>query len=369
MSLYSVARDLSVVREAAKPAGNRHSSRRAFRRDLPAKTVDASLRRAVRSLDRAEGSILLWFYEMSRRKLYACFGYPTMQQYALERDVAQAKQRTLKQHGPRANQAELGAASSKAGTTEVSSRLKAGSAMSAQAAGADQCAATPEQRAATMGQQAAAPDQHAATMDQPEALPDALVTIPLRFSPMQLARFESIRERLHKARIIPSNSTREEMVLDALDALLEGGEAEVSRQENPAARGDLGPRGPKPSPYHIVIYECEHCRKSHVQTDRGARPLSGAEQEAASCDAIIARPGERRRQTIPPRTKEAVLKRDGHQCRAPGCKRRRYLEIHHVIPRAKGGSNKLGNLAALCSHCHRLWHERGWDIQALRPVG
>lgn len=30
-----------------------------------------------------------------------------------------------------------------------------------------------------------------------------------------------------------------------------------------------------------------------------------------------------------------------------------HLEIHHIKPRAKGGSNKLRNLIALCPECHR----------------
>ena len=32
------------------------------------------------------------------------------------------------------------------------------------------------------------------------------------------------------------------------------------------------------------------------------------------------------------------------------------LEVHHVVPLIKGGSNDLGNLVTLCSACHRGAH-------------
>lgn len=29
---------------------------------------------------------------------------------------------------------------------------------------------------------------------------------------------------------------------------------------------------------------------------------------------------------------------------------------HHIVPRSKGGSNTLANIAGLCEHCHSLVH-------------
>ena len=60
----------------------------------------------------------------------------------------------------------------------------------------------------------------------------------------------------------------------------------------------------------------------------------------------------------------AALKRaDGH-CEMPDCQtplfRRHdgsnYLEVHHILPLAKGGPDSLDNVAALCPRCHRLLH-------------
>ena len=78
----------------------------------------------------------------------------------------------------------------------------------------------------------------------------------------------------------------------------------------------------------------------------------------APCDATICRNGKRNTTTIPPRVRREVLARDKHRCEAPGCGRTRFLEVHHLVPRYKGGSNQIENLLTLCGSCHRLWHEK-----------
>ena len=49
--------------------------------------------------------------------------------------------------------------------------------------------------------------------------------------------------------------------------------------------------------------------------------------------------------------RERVLKRDHYRC----CNCRRYrpdLEVHHIVPKAKGGSHHVHNLVTLCQWCH-----------------
>jgi 5-methylcytosine-specific restriction endonuclease McrA len=41
-----------------------------------------------------------------------------------------------------------------------------------------------------------------------------------------------------------------------------------------------------------------------------------------------------------------------------GCGQTRFLEIHHLVPRAAGGKNRQDNLVTLCASCHRLLHEK-----------
>lgn len=51
------------------------------------------------------------------------------------------------------------------------------------------------------------------------------------------------------------------------------------------------------------------------------------------------------------RRRRAVIKRDGDRCRR--CGSGADLTLDHVIPKARGGSNKLSNLQLLCEPCNR----------------
>ena len=53
--------------------------------------------------------------------------------------------------------------------------------------------------------------------------------------------------------------------------------------------------------------------------------------------------------------KQAARARDNYTCQCCGKKNCR-LEVHHLLPRTRGGSNKLANLITLCSDCHQLAH-------------
>ncbi|MFC1573371.1 HNH endonuclease, partial [Candidatus Eisenbacteria bacterium] len=110
--------------------------------------------------------------------------------------------------------------------------------------------------------------------------------------------------------------------------------------------------------YRIIIYQCSTCQSSFVRTDRGQKRISATEFETIKCDAIVEENGRRSRSTIPPSFRNRVLARDQHRCQTPGCKRSRFLEVHHIHPMALGGSNRPENLITLCSGCHRLRHSR-----------
>ena len=55
---------------------------------------------------------------------------------------------------------------------------------------------------------------------------------------------------------------------------------------------------------------------------------------------------------IPAYTKKLVFIRDNHRC--VKCGSTKNLEIHHIIPHARGGSNRLENLQLLCRSCNRM---------------
>jgi len=82
--------------------------------------------------------------------------------------------------------------------------------------------------------------------------------------------------------------------------------------------------------------------------------------------------------SIPRAVRRFVRARDDGRCRFPGCAERRFVDVHHIVHRAEGGTNDVHNLTTLCWFHHRLVHEGGWSIErhigdgeviAIRPSG
>ena len=63
--------------------------------------------------------------------------------------------------------------------------------------------------------------------------------------------------------------------------------------------------------------------------------------------------------------KQAAKARDGYKCQCCG-KRGCRLEVHHLLPRSRGGSDKLANLITLCSDCHHLAHSSEEQLLAFQ---
>ena len=54
-------------------------------------------------------------------------------------------------------------------------------------------------------------------------------------------------------------------------------------------------------------------------------------------------------------TRKAVYRRDHYRCVL--CNSPKHIQIHHAVPRGKGGSlSDPMNLVTLCQHCHMLAH-------------
>ena len=55
------------------------------------------------------------------------------------------------------------------------------------------------------------------------------------------------------------------------------------------------------------------------------------------------------------RMRDHVMRRDGHLCAS--CKREgRFViadDVHHIVPRSRGGGDNPANLEAICTSCHR----------------
>jgi len=67
--------------------------------------------------------------------------------------------------------------------------------------------------------------------------------------------------------------------------------------------------------------------------------------------------------TVPPHLRRAVIVRDRH-CAFPGCHQPpARSQVHHVIPRSRGGPTALHNLVLLCAFHHlHLIHRQGWTL-------
>ncbi|HSM44474.1 MAG TPA: DUF222 domain-containing protein [Acidimicrobiia bacterium] len=100
-------------------------------------------------------------------------------------------------------------------------------------------------------------------------------------------------------------------------------------------------------------------------------PIPNSTAQRLACDATIEtiiKDGNqvigigRRSRKIPGWLRRLVHERDGGVCQHPGCRNTRWLQVHHIIAWAHGGSTDLDNLILLCGAHHRFVHEHGWRI-------
>jgi len=103
---------------------------------------------------------------------------------------------------------------------------------------------------------------------------------------------------------------------------------------------------------------------THAHLHRGPALLDGL-RRYLGCDTtarvvyeVKGRPVSVGRATkvVPDRTRVVVEDRD-RGCRVPGCERKRWLHIHHVVHWEDGGPTNTANLLALCGAHHRLHHQ------------
>ena len=119
-----------------------------------------------------------------------------------------------------------------------------------------------------------------------------------------------------------------------------------------------GPTDPGRAAYQVAMTVCPQCR-------RGTRDGAGRELtvephvvEAALCDAQhigdthVDGVPVKASQTIPPRIRRLVVRRAHGRCEVPGCRAARYLEIHHIVHRADGGTHDPSLLILVCSAHH-----------------
>jgi hypothetical protein len=125
------------------------------------------------------------------------------------------------------------------------------------------------------------------------------------------------------------------------------------RPEPAAATGD-----PRKA---VVVYRCRLCGQSELETGAVPVPLAPAQADRLGCGAkLIDLETEGYAEactggTMPAAIRRAVLARDRARCRV--CGRRRYVDVHHLVPKSQGGAHSRSNCVTLCTTCHTALHD------------
>jgi hypothetical protein len=103
----------------------------------------------------------------------------------------------------------------------------------------------------------------------------------------------------------------------------------------------------------------------------GVGPVAPETVRRLGCDAVLTRmvlaPSRvldvgRPTKVVPDHLRRAVTARDGG-CVFPGCDRpQAWCDVHHVVPRHRGGPTAEHNLVLLCRRHHVACHEGDWNI-------
>ncbi|MBL0215882.1 MAG: HNH endonuclease [Myxococcales bacterium] len=142
------------------------------------------------------------------------------------------------------------------------------------------------------------------------------------------------------------------------------------------AAGVLDPSGgtPQGKPRHqIATTTCRACKQAHRVGAGMEVGVSAAELERVRCDSEDIgdlereEPGRKLQKSIPDATRRKVFVRDKCRCIVPGCRSTRFLEVHHIRPRAEGGGHELTNVCVLCDAHHLQLHEGVIAIRGLAP--
>jgi hypothetical protein len=161
----------------------------------------------------------------------------------------------------------------------------------------------------------------------------------------------------------PSTAARLRSVLKELEA--ERGDRFTDDDDKVHALCDLvsAPAGEMP-PTEVWITPDGHGFAHGVELD-------DAELATLTCDATIMGhvddPHARAQPTITKRMRKRIRARDANCCTVPGCRSRRYLDVHHIIHREDGGDDADENLLTLCRGHHRLHHAGLLDITGRAP--
>jgi hypothetical protein len=130
----------------------------------------------------------------------------------------------------------------------------------------------------------------------------------------------------------------------------------------------LGNRDAAKSAYQMVVATCDRCGRAEQQAGSERITVEPHIAQAAACDAQLVNDG-RATQTIPPRIRRKVMLRHNSRCAVPGCTHAAFVDLHHVKPRAEGGTHDPEQLLPLCTAHHAHVHEARLVIRGTYTTG
>ncbi len=68
-------------------------------------------------------------------------------------------------------------------------------------------------------------------------------------------------------------------------------------------------------------------------------------------------------------TRQRIALRDHHRCSVPGCRNFRFIDVHHLRPRAMGGKHDDDQLTSLCTQHHDALHDGRLAIEGKPSTG
>lgn len=122
--------------------------------------------------------------------------------------------------------------------------------------------------------------------------------------------------------------------------------------------------------HQVMTTICEVCQQGWQLGGGRSIAVTPADVAIAECDAqrigSDREPGQAT-QDVAPKVRRFVWRRDEGKCQVPGCRAASNIDVHHIVPRHRGGGHEAENLTLLCSGHHRRLHEETLIITGRAP--
>ncbi len=119
----------------------------------------------------------------------------------------------------------------------------------------------------------------------------------------------------------------------------------------------------------IIEVEADIQKEAHEYINEQYMMVKAAKKEKHKYHKGTYKSSYKKGRSIPAVLRKKVLLRDGCTCQAPGCGRKIFLTIHHLIAFAICGIHNISLLLTLCSMCHSLVHEGKLSVEGEAPNG